>query len=302
MENPNHKSGFISLIGKPNAGKSTLLNALVGEKLSIVTSKAQTTRHRVLGIVNGDDFQVIFSDTPGIIKPVYELHKAMMSFVSTSLEDADVILFVTDIHEKFEQDEVLERLKKTSRSAGIRKIPLIVVLNKVDRASEQEVKDKTEFWNQTLHPAELFPVSALHGTNVPALFKTILERLPVHPAYYDKDALTDRPERFFAAEVIREKIFQNYQQEVPYSTEVVITAFKEDEKIIRIQSEIYVERQTQKGILIGKNGEMLKKTGTAARLDLEKFFGKKVFLEQYVRVEPDWRKRENSLRKFGYRD
>lgn len=294
MAASSHKAGFVSIVGKPNAGKSTLMNGLVGEKLSIVTSKAQTTRHRILGIVNGDDFQVIYSDTPGIMKPNYQLQEYMMSYVSTSLVDADVILLVVDLKDKYEDDETINRLKKSSA-------PLIVVLNKIDLVTEEELAEHTKFWVDLLNPGKIIPVSALKNINVNEVFKAIVNYLPVHPPFYDKDSLTDRPERFFAAEVIREKIFKNYKKEVPYSTEVVISDFLEDEKIIRMRAEIYVERQSQKGIIIGKKGEALKKIGIQAREDLEKFFDKQVFLEQYVKVESDWRKRESILRKFGYK-
>lgn len=294
MAASSHKAGFVSIVGKPNAGKSTLMNGLVGEKLSIVTSKAQTTRHRILGIVNGDDFQVIYSDTPGIMKPNYQLQEYMMSYVSTSLVDADVILLVVDLKDKYEDDETISRLKRSSA-------PLIVVLNKIDLVSEEELVEHTKFWVDLLNPGKIIPVSALKNVNVNEVFKAILNYLPVHPPFYDKESLTDRPERFFAAEVIREKIFKNYKKEVPYSTEVVISEFREDEKIIRMRAEIYVERQSQKGIIIGKKGEALKKIGIQAREDLEKFFDKQVFLEQYVKVESDWRKRESILRKFGYK-
>jgi GTP-binding protein Era len=288
-----HKAGFVSIIGKPNAGKSTLMNSLVGEKLSIVTSKAQTTRHRIMGIVNGEDYQIIFSDTPGIIKPAYELQKSMMSFVSNSLEDADVILFVADIKEKAEDEELISRLNKTTT-------PILVILNKTDLATEELIKEKAGFWNEKLRPKEIIPVSALIGANVQRVFDAVIETIPVHPPYYEKDALTDKPERFFAGEVIREKIFENFKKEVPYSTEVVISEFKETESIIRMRAEIYVERTSQKGIIIGKAGEALKKIGIAARIDLEKFFGKQVYLETHVKVEKDWRKKENALKRFGY--
>lgn len=294
MENSTFKSGFVTIIGKPNAGKSTLMNLLVGEKLSIVTSKAQTTRHRILGIVNGEDFQIVYSDTPGIIKPSYELQKSMMSFVSSSLEDADVVLLVTDIKEDFDEEEVLEKIKNSNAK-------VIVLLNKIDLSNEEEIEAKKKHWNDLINPHVIIPISALKDINVSSIHETILTNLPIHPPYYDKDALTDKPERFFAAEVIREKIFLFYKQEIPYSTEVVIADFKETDTIIRMRAEIYVERITQKGILIGKGGESLKKVGIEARKDLEKFFGKQVHLEQYVRVEPDWRKREGVLRKFGYK-
>jgi GTP-binding protein Era len=290
-----HKAGFVSLVGKPNVGKSTLMNALVGEKLSIVTPKAQTTRHRILGIVNEDNYQIVFSDTPGIIKPVYGMQESMMSFVNGSLVDADIILFVTDINEKYDENDVLEKLAKTTS-------PIAVVINKIDKSSEDLVKEKVTYWEETLKPKAVFAVSALHDHNVPAVMQFIMDNLPEHPAYYDKDTLTDRNERFFVSEIIREKVFKLYEKEIPYSTEVIITAFKDEAKIIRISSEIIVERDSQKNIIIGKAGEMLKKVGTYARKDMEEFLQKKVFLEMFVKVIPDWRNRKNYLKSFGYED
>ncbi len=290
-----HKAGFVSLVGKPNVGKSTLMNALVGEKLSIVTPKAQTTRHRILGIVNEDDYQIVFSDTPGIIKPVYGMQESMMSFVNGSLVDADIILFVTDINEKYDENDVLEKLAKTTS-------PIAVVINKIDKSQEEFVKEKIAYWEETLKPKAVFAVSALHDHNVPAVMQFIMDNLPEHPAYYDKDTLTDRNERFFVSEIIREKVFKLYEKEIPYSTEVIITSFKDEPKIIRISSEIIVERDSQKNIIIGKAGEMLKKVGTYARKDMEEFLQKKVFLEMFVKVIPDWRNRKNYLKSFGYED
>lgn len=290
-----HKAGFISLIGKPNVGKSTLMNALVGEKLSIVTPKAQTTRHRILGIVNQDDAQLVFSDTPGVIKPVYGMQESMMSFVNGSLVDADIILFVTDINEKYDENDVLEKLAKTSS-------PIAVIINKIDKSNEEMVKEKILYWEEKLKPKAIFAVSALHDHNVASVMQFIMENLPVHPPYYEKDALTDKNERFFVSEIIREKVFKLYDKEIPYSTEVIITSFKEEEKIIRISSEIIVERDSQKNIIIGKAGEMLKKVGTYARKDMEDFLQKKVFLEMFVKVIPDWRNRKNYLKSFGYDD
>jgi GTP-binding protein Era len=290
-----HKAGFVSLVGKPNVGKSTLMNALVGEKLSIVTPKAQTTRHRILGIVNEDDYQIVFSDTPGIIKPVYGMQESMMSFVNGSLVDADIILFVTDINEKYDENDVLEKLAKTTS-------PIAVIINKIDKSTEDLVKEKIAYWEETLKPRAVFAVSALHDHNVPAVMQFIMDNLPEHPAYYDKDTLTDRNERFFVSEIIREKVFKLYEKEIPYSTEVIITGFKDEPKIIRISSEIIVERDSQKNIIIGKAGEMLKKVGTYARKDMEVFLQKKVFLEMFVKVIPDWRNRKNYLKSFGYED
>ncbi len=289
----NHKAGFVSIVGKPNVGKSTLMNALVGEQLSITTFKAQTTRHRIMGILNSDDFQIVYSDTPGMIDPKYELHRSMMRFVSTSLEDADIVLFVTDTTEAEIDENVVTRIQRVE-------VPVFVVLNKIDIADEIKVKDKMAFWQTTLNPREIIPVSALNGFNVRTVFEAILNHLPVHPAYFPKDELTDKPERFFASEIIREKIFLNYKEEVPYSCEVLILSFKEKPDIIVIHAEILVERTSQRAILLGHKGESIKRVGIQAREDLEKFFGKKVFLEQFVKVEPDWRSKKQKLDQFGY--
>ncbi len=288
-----HRAGFVSIIGKPNAGKSTLMNALVGEKMSIVTPKAQTTRHRIIGIVNEPEYQIVFSDTPGVIKPAYTLQESMMSSVQGSLIDADLILLVTDIHEKYDESDVIEKLKKTDS-------PVAILINKIDTSSEDEVKQKIAYWQALINPQAIFAVSALHGHNIQAVMQFILDRLPEHPPYYEKDALTDRNERFFVSEIIREKVFKLYEKEIPYSTEVIITAFKEEETIIRISAEIIVERDSQKNIIIGKAGSMIKKVGTYARQDIEDFLQKKVFLELFVKVIPDWRKKDNYLKRFGY--
>ncbi|MES2416651.1 MAG: GTPase Era [Bacteroidota bacterium] len=288
-----HKAGFVSIIGKPNVGKSTLMNALVGEKLSIITPKAQTTRHRILGIVNEDDFQIVFSDTPGIIKPLYGLQDSMMSAVNGALSDADLLLFVTDINEKHDENDVLEKITHTE-------IPLVVLLNKIDNATQEQVDEKFAYWQEKLNPKHIYAISALHKYNLEGILPLILEHIPEHPAYYDKEELTDRSQRFFVSEIIREKIFNNYQKEIPYSTEVIVKSFKEEENIIRISTEIIVERESQKNILIGKAGAMLKKVGTEARKDIEKFVDKKVFLETFVKVIPDWRSKKNYLKSFGY--
>lgn len=288
-----HKAGFVSIIGKPNAGKSTLMNALVGEKMSIITPKAQTTRHRIIGIINEPDYQIVFSDTPGVIKPNYALQEAMMSMVKGSLVDADIILLVTDIHEQHDEEELIEKLKNVES-------PIAILINKIDKSSEDEVNAKIRYWEQTLEPKAIFATSALHGYNVDAVMQFVLDYLPIHPPYYDKDALTDRPERFFVSEIIREKVFKLYEKEIPYSTEVIITSFKEEPTITRISAEIIVERDSQKNILIGKGGSMIKKVGTYARQDIEEFIGQKVFLELFVKVIPDWRKRKNYLQRFGY--
>ncbi|WP_199118461.1 GTPase Era [Pedobacter sp. ASV28] len=288
-----HKAGFVSIIGKPNVGKSTLMNALIGEKLSIITPKAQTTRHRILGIVNEEDFQIVFSDTPGIIKPKYGLQESMMTAVGGALQDADLILFVTDINEQFDENDVLQKIAHNQ-------IPLVVLINKIDHATQEQVAEKTAYWQEKLNPKHIFAISALHQYNLEGLLPLILDSLPEHPAYYDKEDLTDRTQRFFVSEIIREKIFNNYQKEIPYSTEVIVTAFKEEEKIIRISAEIIVERDSQKNILIGKGGASLKKVGMEARKDIEKFLDSKVFLETFVKVIPDWRSKKNYLKNFGY--
>jgi GTP-binding protein Era len=288
-----HKAGFVNIIGKPNVGKSTLMNVMVGEKLSIITSKAQTTRHRIMGIINGTDFQIVYSDTPGIITPHYELHKAMMQFVNVSLEDADIILLVTDIFEKYDEEDVLRKLKTVSA-------PILLLINKVDLASQEQVNEKIAQWKAIINAREIIPISAIKKYNTEAVFEKILAYLPEHPPYYPKDELTDRSERFFAAEIIREKIFLTYTKEIPYSCEVIITSFKEESDIIRISAEILVERPTQKSIVIGKGGEKLKKVGIEARKDLEEFFQKKVFLAQHVKVEEDWRSKRNKLISLGY--
>jgi len=295
-----HKAGFVSIIGKPNVGKSTLMNVLVGERLSIITPKAQTTRHRILGIVNEEEYQIVFSDTPGIIKPKYSLQESMMSFVNGSLTDADVLLLVTDINEQHDEEDVLDKILN-------RDIPTIVLINKIDQALQEQVDKKIAYWQEKLNPVAIYAISALHNHNVDGLLDRVLEMLPEHPPYYDKEDLTDRSERFFVSEIIREKIFTNYQKEIPYSTEVVIKSFKDEELpsgkaggIIRINAEIIVERDSQKNILIGKAGGMLKKVGTEARLEIEKFLDRKVFLEMFVKVIPDWRSKKNYLKSFGY--
>ncbi|MDJ1469484.1 GTPase Era [Cytophagaceae bacterium DM2B3-1] len=290
---PQHRAGFVSIVGKPNVGKSTLMNALVGEHLSIITYKAQTTRHRIMGILNGDDFQIVYSDTPGIIQPKYELQQKMMRFVHTSLEDADIILFVTDIFEKHDESDVTQKLSHTET-------PIFVLINKTDLATEEQIAEKVAYWKETVKAKEVIPISALKKNNIDLLFQTIIANLPDHPPYFPKDELTDKPERFFASEILREKIFLNYDKEVPYSCEVVITSFKDKKDILVIQAEIMVERTSQRAILLGHKGENIKKVGMQARKDMEEFFGRKVFLETFVKVEADWRSRENTLRRFGY--
>ncbi|MFD2873244.1 GTPase Era [Mucilaginibacter ximonensis] len=288
-----HKAGFVSIIGKPNAGKSTLMNALVGENMSIITPKAQTTRHRILGIVNNDDYQIVFSDTPGIIKPHYALHESMMHSVEGSIVDADLILLVTDIYEEYDEQDVLKKLEGSLA-------PLCILVNKIDQSSEEEVKKKIEYWQEKLKPKAIFAISALHKHNVQAVMDFVIENLPEHPAYYDKDALTDRNDRFFASEMIRAQLLKQYKKEIPYSCEVIVTSFIEGEKLYRISAEIIVERDSQKNIIIGEGGKMLKIVGTYARRDMEDFFQQKVFLEMFVKVIPDWRSKKNYLKKFGY--
>ncbi len=290
-----YKAGFVSIVGKPNVGKSTLMNALIGEQLSITTPKAQTTRHRIMGILNGEDFQIVYSDTPGILEPKYALHEAMMSYVKVSLEDADLILLVVSLEDKYEP-LLFDRFKKIET-------PIILIINKIDLAKGSQVVDKSAHWKEKLPELQsIIPVSATAGTNVSQLLESIIQTIPEHPAYFPKDELSDKSERFFAGEIIREKIFMNYEQEVPYSTEVSITEFKEDEAIIRMRAEIFVERDSQKGIIIGKGGSALKQLGTASRKDMEFFFNKKVFLETHVKVAKNWRKEKNKLKRFGYID
>ena len=289
-----HKSGFVNIIGNPNVGKSTLLNALVGERLSIITSKAQTTRHRIFGIVSGEDFQVIFSDTPGIIKPAYELQTSMMDFVKDAFEDADILIYMIEIGEKDLKDE--EFFKKINQA----KVPVLVLINKIDSSDEATVKEALAYWQEKVPKGEIYAISALENFNVEPLFHRILELLPESPAFYPKDQLTDKPERFFVNETIREKILLNYKKEVPYSVEVETETFSETEEIIRIRSIIMVERESQKGIIIGHRGEALKKVGIQARYDLEKFFGKQIHLELYVKVNKNWRSDLKQLRRFGY--
>jgi GTPase len=289
-----HKSGFVNIIGNPNVGKSTLMNSLVGEQLSIITHKAQTTRHRIMGIVNGEDFQIVYSDTPGIIKPNYQLQEAMMRSVSSAFEDADIILYITDVVEKADKNEIyLDRLKNDD-------IPIILVINKIDLTTQDDLNLLVDKWTEILPKAMIIPVSALKAFNVNAVMDKILELLPEGEAYFPKDSLTDKSERFFVSEIIRERILINYKKEIPYSTEVEIESFKEAEDIIRIRAVIHVIRMSQKGIIIGHQGKALKKTGTEARKEIETFMGKKVYLELFVKVNKDWRDKPNVLRNFGY--
>lgn len=289
-----HKAGFVSIVGKPNVGKSTLMNRLVGENLSITNAKAQTTRHRIMGILNGEDFQVVYSDTPGILEPKYALHEAMMRYVKVSLEDADVILLVVEWAEKFDVT-LHERFLNLPT-------PILLLINKVDKVSMAHRKGIIEYWKQHIPAREAISVSALTGENVDRIFPALLALLPEHPGYFPKEDFTNRSERFFASEIIREKILRNYNQEVPYSAEVGIEDFKEELTIIRIRATIFIERDSQKGIIIGKGGASLKKVGTEARVAMEAFFGKKIFLETHVKVASDWRKQKDKLRRFGYLD
>ncbi len=289
-----HKAGFVNIIGSPNVGKSTLMNVLVGEKLSIITSKAQTTRHRIMGIVNGEDFQIVYSDTPGVLKPNYKLQESMMEFVHTALTDADVILFVTDIYEDIKiEEKVLNKIK----NAGAK---VLLLVNKIDLATQEKLEEKVNYWKNEVPNAEVIPVSALEKFNVNYIFDRILTHLPEGPGFYDKDQLTDKPEKFFVSETIREKILMNYKKEIPYSVEVVVESFKDEEKIIKIRAEILVVRDSQKGIIIGHQGKALKKVGVESRKDLETFFGKQIFLELFVKVDKDWRDNDLRLKRFGY--
>jgi GTPase len=289
-----HKAGFVNIIGNPNVGKSTLMNAFVGERLSIITSKAQTTRHRILGIVNGNDFQVVLSDTPGIIKPAYQLQESMMSFVKSAFEDADVLLYIVELGEKALKDE--EFFNKITNA----KIPVLLLVNKIDKGDEEILTAAVQLWQDQVPNAEVFAISALENFGVSQVFNRIIELLPESPPFYPKDQLTDKPERFFVNETIREKILMHYKKEVPYSVEIDTEEFFEDEKIIRIRSVVMVERDSQKGIIIGHKGSALKRVGVEARKDLEKFFGKQIHIELYVKVNKNWRSNKRQLRRFGY--
>jgi GTP-binding protein Era len=289
-----HKAGFVNIIGNPNVGKSTLMNALVGEKLSIITSKAQTTRHRIMGIVNSEHFQIVYSDTPGVLKPGYKLHEKMMEFVKTALIDADIILFVTDITDKTPiESTLLERIKAAT-------VPVLLLINKIDLAKQKDLEEKVQYWAGELPKSEIILVSALEKFNLTYVFDKIVTLLPVSPPYYDKGELTDKTQRFFVSEIIREKALMIYDREIPYSIEIIIESFKEEEHITKISAVVLVERDSQKGIMIGHQGKNLKRLGTDARKDMEDFLGKKVFLEIFVKVEKDWRNNEGKLKNFGY--
>ena len=289
-----HKAGFVNIVGNPNVGKSTLMNLLVGERISIATFKAQTTRHRIMGILNTDDAQIVFSDTPGVLKPNYKLQEAMLRFSRSALRDADVLLYVTDVVESPEKNsDFIEEVRKLD-------VPILVLINKIDLSNQAELVKKVELWHELIPEAEILPISATAKFNVDAVMKRVMELLPESPPYFEKDALTDKPARFFVTEIIREKILLHYDKEIPYVCEAVVEQFKEDDGKIYIKSLIYVERDSQKGIIIGHEGSALKRVATDARRELEKFFGKRIFLEIYVRVDKDWRNSDRQLRRFGY--
>ncbi|MBM3161203.1 MAG: GTPase Era [Bacteroidetes bacterium] len=289
-----HKSGFVNIVGSPNVGKSTLMNQLVGEKLSIVTSKAQTTRHRILGIVNDEDYQIVFSDTPGVVNAAYKLHEAMMEYVNASLKDADVLLFITDtLESEMNHKETLDKIKKL-------KVPVLCLINKIDLSNQEKLTERVEYWQEQLPNALIYPISALHKFNIDHVWNKILALIPENPPYYDKEEISDRPMRFFVSEIIREKIFLHCQKEIPYSCQVEIEEYKEEEAIVRIRALIIVERDSQRGIIIGRGGDMLKRIGREARIEMEKFIGQKVYLENYVKVDKDWRSTDAKLKKYGY--
>jgi GTP-binding protein Era len=294
QEESKHKSGFVNIVGSPNVGKSTLMNQLLGEKLSIVTSKAQTTRHRIHGILNEENYQIVFSDTPGVVNSSYELHDTMMSYVEASLKDADVLLMITDVFEsEMNHKDTLEKIKRL-------KVPVICLVNKIDLKSQEEVADRLSHWQNVLPDAQVLPISAKHGFNLTPILELILDQLPDSPPYYDKESISDRPMRFFISEIIREKIFLNLKKEVPYACQVEVTDYIEEPEIIKIRAVIIVERDSQKGILIGAKGRQLKYIGMDSRKDIEKFVGRKVFLETFVKVDKDWRNSEKKLKKYGY--
>jgi GTP-binding protein Era len=289
-----HKSGFVNIVGSPNVGKSTLMNRLVGEKLSIVTSKAQTTRHRILGIVNDENHQIVFSDTPGVVNAAYKMHEIMMDYVNASLKDADVLLFITDTFEsEMNHKETLEKIKKL-------KVPVLCLVNKIDLSNQEKLTERVLYWQEQLPDAIIFPISALHDFNIDQVWSRILELIPENPPYYDKEEISDRPMRFFVSEIIREKIFLHCQKEIPYSCQIEIEEYKEEGLMTKIRALIIVERDSQRGIIIGKGGEMLKRIGREARIEIEKFTGTKVYLENYVKVDKDWRSTEAKLKRYGY--
>jgi len=290
-----HKSGFVNIIGNPNVGKSTLMNVLVGERISVITSKAQTTRHRIIGIVNTDDMQIVYSDTPGVLQPNYKLQESMLNFSESALDDADVLVYVTDVVEKIDKNDFF--IKKVQKSTS----PILLIINKIDLSNQKELEKLVLEWQNIFPNAEIIPISATNKFNIDYLRKRIEELIPDSPPYFEKDALTDRPARFFVTEIIRGKILMYYQKEIPYAVEVVVEQFTESQELINIKALIIVERDSQKGIIIGNQGKALKKVGVMARKDIEKFFNKKVFLEMFVKVEKDWRNRDNILQKFGYK-
>ena len=295
MMEKKHKSGFVNIVGNPNVGKSTLMNRLVGERISIITSKAQTTRHRIMGIVNTDDMQIVYSDTPGVLHPNYKLQESMLNFSESALGDADVLLYVTDVIEKIDKnEEFLQRVQK------VKDYPVLLLINKIDQTNQADLEKLVAQWKELLPDAEIIPISALSNFNIDYLKQRVAELMPESPPYFEKDALTDKPARFFVTEIIREKILLYYQKEIPYSVEVVVELFKEDDEKIHIKALIIAERDSQKGIIIGHRGQALKKVGAMARKDIERFFEKKVFLEIFVKVEKDWRNRDNMLKAFGY--
>ncbi len=292
-----HKSGFVNIVGNPNVGKSTLMNIMVGDKISIITNKSQTTRHRIMGIVNEENYQIVYSDTPGVIKPNYKLQENMLNFSLSALSDADIILYVTDIYEKIDKNQdFLQKIQKL-------KVPILILINKIDLSNQEKINEQFEIWEKILPNSEIFPISALEKFNLENLFNRILELLPESPPYFDKDVFTDKSERFFVSEIIREKILLNYKKEIPYSVEIEIEEFKRQikpKKILRIKAVIHVERETQKGIIIGHRGKSIKKFGTQARIDIEKFFGEKVFLEFFVKLNKNWKDKEFQIKNFGY--
>jgi len=290
-----HKAGFVNIIGNPNVGKSTLMNALLGEKLSIITPKAQTTRHRILGLANSDDYQIVFSDTPGVLQPGYKLQEYMMRAVKNTMMDADIFIVMTDVQQDFDHPELLEQIKNVG-------VPVLMLINKIDLSDMDHVVAKSEQWKQRFPEWLVLPISALENFNIDQVLSKIIELLPPSPPYFPKDELTDRPQRFFVAEIVREKILMNYQKEIPYSVEVAVESFKEEAGVVRIRCIIYVSRESQKGIIIGHQGSMLKKVGTEARIDIEKFLGQKTFLELHVKVNKNWRESDTQLRRFGYSD
>ena len=290
-----HKSGFVNIVGNPNVGKSTLMNRLVGERISIITSKAQTTRHRIMGIVNTEDMQIVYSDTPGVLRPNYKLQESMLNFSESALDDADVLLYVTDVIETIDKnEEFLQQVK-------MEKCPILLLINKIDQTNQEKLEALVQEWKEILPQAEIIPISALNNFNIDYVKQRVEELMPESPPYFEKDALTDKPARFFVTEIVREKILLYYQKEIPYAVEVVVELFKEEKELIHIKAVIICERDSQKGIIIGHKGQALKKVGAMARKDIERFFEKKVFLEMFVKVEKDWRNRDNMLRAFGYR-